>query len=150
VLKEGLELKETEKKQRGDKASQFNNLCGTVKEALIDKVKKVIISNCITNSPCVLVTGQFSWSSNMECIMKVQALCDLSMLSDMALKKTLKLNLNPSNTIIKELKCKVTEDKADKSVHDLTYLLFEMYLWLCPLRAHILRQVHSPYNQSWS
>jgi molecular chaperone HtpG len=44
----------------------------------------------------------------------------------MALKKTLKLN--PSITIIKELKCKVAEDKADESVCDLTYLLFETAL----------------------
>ena len=88
VFKEGLELEEIEKKQRGDEASQFNDLCSTVKEALGDKVEKVNVSNCITDSPCVLVTGQFSWSSNMEHIMKVQALCDLSMSSYMALGKT--------------------------------------------------------------
>ncbi|KAK7054958.1 Hsp90 chaperone hsp82 [Paramarasmius palmivorus] len=89
VSKEGLELEETEeeKKAREEEANEFNELCTVVKDALGDKVEKVVVSNRITDSPCVLVTGQFGWSSNM-----------------------------------------VAEDKADKSVRDLTYLLFETAL----------------------
>lgn len=67
VSKEGLELEETEeeKKTRESEATEFGELCTVVKDALGDKVEKVVVSNRITDSPCVLVTGQFGWSSNM-------------------------------------------------------------------------------------
>ncbi len=52
VSKEGLELEESEeeKKEREDEATQCEDLCKVVKDALGDKVEKVVISNRVTDS----------------------------------------------------------------------------------------------------
>jgi hypothetical protein len=67
VSKESLELGETgeEKKTREAEAAQFDDLCKAIRDTHGDKVEKVVVSNRISNSPCILVTGQYGWSSNI-------------------------------------------------------------------------------------
>merc|ERR1719276_829888 len=128
VTKEGLKFEESEEEKKAweELCADFEPLSKLMKEILGDKVEKVVMSERMTESPCVLVTGEYGWTANMERIMRAQALRDNSMSSYMASKKT--MEINPKHSIMKELKAKAEADKSDKTVKDLVLLLFETSL----------------------
>merc|ERR1712224_383468 len=128
VTKEGLKFEESEEEKKAweELCADFEPLSKLMKEILGDKVEKVVMSERMTESPCVLVTGEYGWTANMERIMRAQALRDNSMSSYMASKKT--MEINPKHSIMKELKAKAAADKGDKTVKDLVHLPFETSL----------------------
>jgi len=128
ATKEGLELTEDdeEKKAFEEAKTKSEGLCKLMKEVLDDKVEKVVVSNRLADSPCVLVTGEFGWSANMERIMKAQALRDSAQSAYMSAKKT--MEINPMNPIISALREKADADQSDKTVKDLIWLLYDTSL----------------------
>merc|ERR1711966_336733 len=128
ITKEGLKIEKSdeEKAEWEEKKAACENLCKLVKEVLGDKAEKVVVSDRLTTSPCCLVTGEYGWSANMERIMKAQALKDSSMSGYMASKKT--MEVNPMHPIIDALRSRADEDKNDKTVKDLIWLLFDTSL----------------------
>lgn len=128
LTKEGLQFEESDedKKKKEENKASFEKLCKQMKDILGDKVEKVVLTERLSTTPCILVTSEFGWSAHMEQIMKHQALRDSSMSSYMVSKKT--MEINPSHSIIKELRRKVDNDQSDKTVKDLVYLLFDTSL----------------------
>jgi molecular chaperone HtpG len=128
ATKEGLDLgeDEEEKKKFEEEKAATEGLCKLMKEVLDDKVDKVVVSPRLADSPCVLVTGEYGWSANMERIMKAQALRDSSSSAYMSSKKT--MEINPSNAIISSLREKAGADQGDKTVKDLIWLLYDTSL----------------------
>merc|ERR1712178_645479 len=128
ATKEGLAMQETEdeKKAFEEEKAKTEGLCKLMKEVLDDKVDKVVVSSRLADSPCVLVTGEYGWSANMERIMKAQALRDSSSSAYMSSKKT--MEINPSNAIISSLREKAGADQGDKTVKDLIWLLYDTSL----------------------
>ena len=128
ATKEGLNLIDDNEdgKKKEEEKEKFEEMCKVVKEILGEKVEKVVVSERLSDSPCILVTGEYGWSANMERIMKAQALRDSSLSTYMSSRKT--MEINPKNPIIVELRNRIEMDKSDKTVKDLINLLFDTSL----------------------
>uniref|UniRef100_A0A2I3HL45 Histidine kinase/HSP90-like ATPase domain-containing protein n=1 Tax=Nomascus leucogenys TaxID=61853 RepID=A0A2I3HL45_NOMLE len=127
VTKEGLDLLEDgEEKKMEDRKAKFENRCKIMKEILDKKVETVTISNRLVSSSCCIVTSTYSWTANMEQIMKAQALRVNSTVDYMMAKKH--LEINPNHPIVEMLWQKAEADKNDKAVKDLVVLPLETAL----------------------
>jgi molecular chaperone HtpG len=116
ITKEGLDLgeDEEEKKQIQERAKELDPLCIKMKEVLGEEVEKVIVSSRLEKSPCVLVTGAYGWTANMERLVKAQCLRDTSTQMQqqfMACRKT--LEINPDHPVVKQLESIV--DKVEET-----------------------------------
>ena len=127
VTKEGLtfECSEDDKQKWDTCVNDFKPLTEKIKEILGPNVEKVVLSQRVVNSPCVLVTGDYGWTANMERIMKAQALRDTNN-SYMMSKKI--MEINPHHSIIKSLKERIKSADNEPMIRDLVSLLYESSL----------------------
>ncbi|KAI3731650.1 hypothetical protein L1987_62839 [Smallanthus sonchifolius] len=122
VSKEDLELGDTDEVKERENRQEYILLCDWMKQQLGDKVAKVQISNRLSSSPCVLVSGKFGWSANMERLMRAQTLGDTSTLEFMRGRRI--MEVNPDHPIIKDLNaaCKNAPESSEaKRAVDLLY-----------------------------
>nr|AIZ68156.1 heat shock protein 83-like protein [Albuca bracteata] len=113
ISKEDLELGDEDEVKDRENQQEYNLLCDWIKQQLGDKVAKVQVSKRLSSSPCVLVSGKFGWSANMERLMKAQTLGDTSSLEFMRGRRI--LEVNPDHPIIKDLNaaCKNDPNSAE-------------------------------------
>ncbi|KAJ6899502.1 heat shock protein 90-5 [Populus alba x Populus x berolinensis] len=122
ISKEDLELGDDDEVKDRETKQEYNLLCDWIKQQLGEKVAKVQVSKRLSSSPCVLVSGKFGWSANMERLMKAQTLGDQSSLEFMRGRRI--LEINPDHPIIKDMNaaCKNAPDSDDaKRAIDLLY-----------------------------
>jgi molecular chaperone HtpG len=127
VTKENLDLQDSEEDKTKFEKDKTNveNLCKTIKEILGNNVEKVVASNRLADSPCCFVTTDYGWSANFERIMKAQTLRN-NIGMGMMNKKI--MEINPSHSIITELSKRLEQNKDDRSVKDLVWLLHDISL----------------------
>ena len=87
-----------------------------------DKVKNVVVSQRLVESPCVLTTDNWGWSANMERIMKSQVLGDTQMRQFMTSSKTMEINVE--HPIMKEIEKRIEKEAVD-CLNDMITLLYE-------------------------
>ncbi|GBG66257.1 hypothetical protein CBR_g57858 [Chara braunii] len=128
ISKEGLDLgEEVDKKKEEEKEKSYRLLCDWMKQKLGDRVAKVQVSNRISSSPCILVSGKFGWSANMERIMKAQAMGgDSSQLEFMKGRRILEINTD--HPIIKDLNVAARDTPNNDKAANMVELLYETSL----------------------
>jgi molecular chaperone HtpG len=126
ITKENLQLDEDNEKENFEQVKKdYENVCKFIKETIGDDIEKVVVSNRLDSSPCVLVTSEYGWTANMQRIMKAQALRSNDM-GHMMNKKT--LEINPYNNIIKKMKERLEQQNTGNTIKDLVHLLYDITL----------------------
>merc|ERR1719160_541483 len=97
-----------------------------MKETLGAKIEKAVVSNRLLETPAIIVSSQYGWSTNMERIMKAQTMGSADRSQQMMSQKT--LEINPAHPIIRELKSRVENDDKDQEAKDIAHTLFDVAL----------------------
>merc|ERR1712146_777846 len=126
--KENLKLDDddTEEKKLTKLQEMHKPLTDWMKESLGSKIEKAVVSNRLLETPAIIVSSQYGWSTNMERIMKAQTMGNQDRSSAMVSQKT--FEINPAHPLIKELKSRVENDDKDSEAADIAHTLFDVAL----------------------
>lgn len=126
ISKEDLDLGDKNEEKEKEMKQEFGQTCDWIKKRLGDKVASVQISNRLSTSPCVLASGKFGWSANMERLMKAQAVGDSSNLDFMRGRRV--LEINPDHPIIRNLNAACKSNPNDEEAFRAIDLLYDTAL----------------------
>ena len=126
LTKGGFSLDEDEEKDKENDEKYKAFLKFLKDDILKDKVEKVVLSKRLTDTPCVLVTGEYGHSANMQRILKAQTMGQPQMGMMFGSKKI--MEVNPDHCIIQELYNKYEVSKEEPALKDLIHLLYETSL----------------------
>ncbi|KAL1212010.1 Heat shock protein 90-6 [Cardamine amara subsp. amara] len=126
ISKEDLDLGDKNEEKEAAVKKEFGQTCDWIKKRLGDKVASVQISNRLSSSPCVLVSGKFGWSANMERLMKAQSAGDTTSLEFMKGRRV--FEVNPDHAIIKNLNTAYTNNPNDEDAMRAIDLMYDAAL----------------------
>merc|ERR1711939_1217672 len=126
--KENLKLEDddTEEKKLKKVSEMYKGLTDWMKDTLGQKIEKAVVSNRLLETPAIIVSSQYGWSTNMERIMKAQTMGTQDKSQQMVSQKT--LEINPAHPLIRELKTRVEADAKDQEAIDSVNTLFDVAL----------------------
>ncbi|XP_010547210.1 PREDICTED: heat shock protein 90-6, mitochondrial-like isoform X2 [Tarenaya hassleriana] len=126
ISKEDLDLGDKNEEKEAAMKKEFGQTCEWIKKRLGEKVASVQISNRLSSSPCVLVSGKFGWSANMERLMKAQTVGDTSSLEFMRGRRV--FEINPDHPIINNLNAAHKNNPNDEDAMRAIDLLYDAAL----------------------
>ncbi|XP_010464416.1 PREDICTED: heat shock protein 90-6, mitochondrial [Camelina sativa] len=126
ISKEDLDLGDKNEEKEAAEKKEFGQTCDWIKKRLGDKVANVQISNRLSSSPCVLVSGKFGWSANMERLMKAQSAGDTTSLEFMKGRRV--FEINPDHSIIKNINAAYKSNPNDEDAMKAIDLMYDAAL----------------------
>ncbi|KAK3031981.1 hypothetical protein RJ639_036186 [Escallonia herrerae] len=126
ITKEDLDLGDKNEEKEKQMKQEFGQTCDWIKKRLGDRVASVQISNRLSSSPCVLASGKFGWSANMERLMKAQTVGDTSSLDFMRGRRV--FEINPEHPIIRTLDAACKNSPNDEEALKAIDLLYDTAL----------------------
>ncbi len=125
-LDEDLEGDEESKKKREALNERFKSLVEYLQVELSDKVKSVVISDLLTESPAVIVQGEYGMSPTMQRYMKSQSVAMGNTFGGLNSMNQAIMEINPTHPIVEQLEAMVKVDKESDETKDFATLLYDV------------------------